>query len=444
MRNLLVLTALLGCVPIDEAGRVDPVLAVSTLTPVTSFGSNPGNLNMYKYVPANMPSNAPLVLLLHGCTQTAQDFANGGWNDLADSAKFYVVYAEQQTANNPLRCFNWAGEYGDPANLVRGQGENMSMKQMIDQMRADYSIDSSRIYVSGFSSGAAFAIVMLATWPDVFAAGASMSGIPYRCATSVQGAYNCQALSSHPELKQTPAQWGDLVRMADPGFAGPWPRLSLWHGESDTIVSPDNLVELVKQWTNVQGIAQTPTTTTMLGMNEHAEYQRGGTTVIETYRIAGMGHATCMGASDPEHACSASASYFEDHGLCSAYHAAHYFGILGPGGGTGGSGGGGGGGSGGGGGGGGGGAGGGGGGGAGGGGGGGAGGGGGGGAGGGRGGFGGTGGSSAGGSGTHGGAEFAGCSLAHPSDSAAPGSGLAPALALLLLGLRRRRGGCRD
>lgn len=64
---------------------------------VTGFGSNPGNLNMYQYVPDSISPSAPLVLVLHGCSQTAQSFANeSGWNLLANKHKFYVVYAEQQ------------------------------------------------------------------------------------------------------------------------------------------------------------------------------------------------------------------------------------------------------------------------------------------------------------------------------------------------------------
>src|SRR5262249_29198245 len=172
---------------------------------------------------------------------TAQQFTAAGWNELADAARFYLVYPEQNSSNNPLRCFNWAGEYGDPANLQRGQGENESIKEMVDKMEADYSIDRNRVYVAGFSAGGAFVSVLLAMWPDVFKAGAIMSGVPYDCATTVQGAYNCQAINQHPELKKTAADWGAAVRMADPGFAGPWPRVILFHGTSDTEVVPDNL-----------------------------------------------------------------------------------------------------------------------------------------------------------------------------------------------------------
>src|SRR5213075_2031838 len=163
---------------------------------------------MYEYVPANLPTGRPVVVVLHGCTQTAAAMESAGWNQLADQYKFTVVYPEQNTANNPVRCFNWAGEYGDTANLVRGQGENLSIIQMVDKAIASHSGDSSRVFVVGFSAGAAFVSVMLATYPERFAGAAIMSGVPYRCATSVNGAYSCQS----PGVTKTPAAWGDLVR----------------------------------------------------------------------------------------------------------------------------------------------------------------------------------------------------------------------------------------
>ena len=102
-------------------------LLLAALAAVADFGANPGALDMYEYVPADLPANAPLVVVLHGCTQSANAMTAAGWNQLADQYQFAVVYPEQSSANNPVECFNWAGEYGDTANLVRGQGENQSI-----------------------------------------------------------------------------------------------------------------------------------------------------------------------------------------------------------------------------------------------------------------------------------------------------------------------------
>src|SRR5436190_4098073 len=106
--------------------------AAGALDPVADFGANPGALKMYEHVPDGLPAGRPLVVVLHGCTQTATSMLDAGWNPLADQLGFAVVYAEQATANNPVGCFNWAGEYGDLADLRRGEGENQSIMSMID------------------------------------------------------------------------------------------------------------------------------------------------------------------------------------------------------------------------------------------------------------------------------------------------------------------------
>ena len=83
---------------------------------------------MFNYVPSGMPAKAPLVLALHGCTETAADYESAGWNALADTYKFYVVYPQQQSANNIESCFNWFGNTsGSTADITRGQGEAASI-----------------------------------------------------------------------------------------------------------------------------------------------------------------------------------------------------------------------------------------------------------------------------------------------------------------------------
>lgn len=327
----LCLVGVLSAGFVDLQAAVDPGPSGSTedvgtpLVRETNFGSNPGNLNMWKYVPANVPPNAPLVLALHGCLQRAADYVNAGWNELADLWKFYVVYPEQRPENNPAYCFNWAGNYGDPTDLIRGRGENMSIKQMVDKMKADYSIDSQRVFIAGFSSGGAYAAVMLATWPDVFAGGAIIAGIPYYCASDLLGAFQCMGQGR----ERTPQQWGDLVRNAYPGFAGPYPPISIWHGTADTIVNPINERELVKQWTNAHGIGQTPDTTDTVNGYPHKVYKNSrGVALVETYDITGMGHGTPIEPGfAPANGCGRPGAYILDRGICSTYHIARAWGL---------------------------------------------------------------------------------------------------------------------
>jgi len=297
-------------------------VAHATLTQVTSFGSNPGALAMYEYVPANLPANQPLVVVLHGCTQTASSMVEAGWNALADQYQFAVLYPQQQSANNPVECFNWAGEYGDVANLTRGQGENQSIMSMIDTEIATHHVDTTRVYVAGFSAGAAFTAVLAATWPDRIAAAAVMSGVAYRCATSVADAYTCQS----PGTSKTPAAWGDLVRAAS--TVGHFPRMQLWQGASDTTVAPMNQGELVKQWTNVWGASQTADETETLAAGTRAAYKVGGNIVVESYTITGMSHAVVVGTDGGVTCPGTAGSYFEDHGICSTLRAAKFFGVV--------------------------------------------------------------------------------------------------------------------
>ena len=187
---------------------------------MTSFGANPGNLLMYTYAPAGAPSNAPLVLALHGCTETASDYEAAGWDAVADKYGFYVVYPQQQSSNNIETCFNWFGNTsGSTADITRGQGEAASIAQMVDYMKSTYSIDPKRVFVTGFSAGAAYAVALLALYPDVFAAGASFSGLPFGCATTLSSAYTCMDSATN----NTPAQWATLAKNALPRLRRPVP-----------------------------------------------------------------------------------------------------------------------------------------------------------------------------------------------------------------------------
>ena len=97
--------------------------AAGSIVQVTSFGSNPGGLRMWKYVPPGMPAHAPLVLALHACSQQAADYVKAGWNELADQYQFYVVYPEQTTVNNGLTCFNWAGSNSNRSSRVSAHSD---------------------------------------------------------------------------------------------------------------------------------------------------------------------------------------------------------------------------------------------------------------------------------------------------------------------------------
>lgn len=297
------------------AAKADASAGAGTMTVVDDFGSNPGALKMYAYVPASMPANAPLVVALHGCLQSAADYESAGWNELADVRKAYVVYPEQSAANNAQRCFDWF----QATDATRGAGEALSIKQMVDYMLATYSIDGSKVYVTGLSAGGAMTAVMLATYPDVFAAGAVMSGVPYGCASSAYDAVTCMTFGK----TLSPGVWSALVKNGDPGFAGTYPRLSVWHGQSDTTVNEVNAGDLVSQWTALFGLGQTPTVTETVATATHTVFEDGaGRPLVERYSIPGMGHGTAL---DPPHGCGTAQAYMLDEGICSTSLAWAFF-----------------------------------------------------------------------------------------------------------------------
>lgn len=309
------LSALAGAVPAGAAG----------LTQVTSFGSNPGNLAMYEYAPANLPAGAPVVVALHGCTQSASDyFANSGWQKYADLWGFALVLPQTSSANNSLSCFSWF----DSAKDTRGNGEAASVVSMVSKAVAQYGSDSHRVYVTGLSAGGGLTADLLADYPDVFAGGSVDSGLPAQCATTQSAASPCQTGS----LNLSPAQWGDKVRASDPGYGGPWPRVAIWQGSSDYTVYPVNGTELRDQWTNAWGIGQTASSTQSLpgGTTLSVYNDSSGKAAVELYSISGMAHGLAVHPGSATDQCGATGAYYIDT-ICSSYYTARFWGLDGSG-----------------------------------------------------------------------------------------------------------------
>ncbi|MFF8816018.1 extracellular catalytic domain type 1 short-chain-length polyhydroxyalkanoate depolymerase [Streptomyces pactum] len=285
-----------------------------TIEQVSGFGTNPGALTMYRYTPPGLPSGRPVVVVLHGCTQTAPDYGTrSGWLQLADRWGFSVVLPGQTTLNNLNRCFNWFLT-GD---ITRGRGEAESIRQMADRQLADTGGDRSRVYVTGLSAGGGMTAVMTAAYPDRFAGGGVVAGLPYGCAQAAGSPYVCMYVGA----TQTPDQWGDRVRAAAPaGYTGPWPRMTVVQGTADTTVRPVNMTDLVAQWTDVHGTDRTPDATdTVAGQPHHVYRNAGGTTVVDTYTINGMGHGQPVAPGTGPQQCGSTGPYLLDVGLCAAH-----------------------------------------------------------------------------------------------------------------------------
>ncbi|MFD9290950.1 PHB depolymerase family esterase [Streptomyces sp. NPDC060030] len=324
------LLAVLGAHPAPAAAS-PTAAAAAGLQQVTGFGSNPGSLQMFAYTPDDVPAGAPLVVALHGCTQSAEAYhTNSGWAKYADLWGFDVVFPQTTSANNALSCFGWF----DAAESTRGRGEAASVVQMVEYAKQTYGSDGRRVFVTGLSAGGGMTADLLAAYPDVFAGGSVASGLPAQCATSQAAASGCQ--TGPPKL--SPAQWGDKVRASHPGWTGPWPRVAIWQGTSDHTVHPANATALRDQWTDVWGIGQTPSRTEGLpGATTLSVYDdASGQPAVETFSVSGMGHGLPVDPGSGSEQCGSTAAYFLDT-ICSAYHTGVFWGLdrTSPGGGTG-------------------------------------------------------------------------------------------------------------
>jgi poly(hydroxyalkanoate) depolymerase family esterase len=293
----------------------------SPLVETTEFGSNPGALRMLSFVPEQLPRGAGLVVVLHGCGQTAAGYDLGaGWSTLAKHYGFALLLPEQQAINNANTCFNWFV----PEDTARGQGEACSIRQMIARMVIDHKLDSRRIYITGLSAGGTMTSVMLATYPDVFSAGAIIAGLPFGIATNVR-----EALSGMMQSSPRPAnELGDLVRRATK-HKGPWPKVSVWHGSADRTVNPANADEIVKQWLDVHGLPPAPMSKANVdGYPREVWWNAEGETVVESYTVTNMAHGTPLGVADNDERYGAAGPFLIEAGISSSYHIAKFFGLT--------------------------------------------------------------------------------------------------------------------
>ncbi|MET8867321.1 PHB depolymerase family esterase [Nonomuraea sp. NPDC004580] len=252
-----------------------PRASAAALTEVTNFGNNPGGLRMYLYVPDRPAARPGVLVAMHGCNGWAQGFHQGTeFASLADRHGFIVVYPQaNKSANGMSNCFDvWSNE----ALRHGGGSDPVSIVSMVNYVLQRHSGDPERVFATGFSSGAMETLNLLATYPDVFKAGAPFAGVPYACL----GPAGCG--------DKSPQQWGDLVRNAYPGYTGARPRVTAWHGTNDSVLPYSMLQEEVDQWTNVHGLSQTPTSTD----SPQSGWTRRvyGSGQVEAYTINGAGH----------------------------------------------------------------------------------------------------------------------------------------------------------
>lgn len=277
---------------------------------------NPGGLSAFVEAPAGNPAKA-VVVVLHGCTQRAQDMARAGFSDAAKAYGFVAVYPEQSTSNDATTCFRWYTK----DHAARGKGELASIAALANDAKARFG--ATRVFVAGLSAGGAMAAAALAAYPEVFEAASLQAGIAYGCATSALEGYTC---SSSPKSLSAQA-WGDLVRAAATPSADV--RVQIWQGDADPVVKPQNADALVLQWTNVAGIDATPDAETRDGaVSTKAFHDGSGKARVELDLVAGMAHGTPMTTRGSDAPCGSPGAYAIDAGTCAARGAARFFGLT--------------------------------------------------------------------------------------------------------------------
>jgi poly(hydroxyalkanoate) depolymerase family esterase len=305
----------------DGLNHLSPAATGGPLVETPQFGTNPGDLRMFSYVPADIRPSPALVVVLHGCGQTAAGYDVGaGWSTLAKHYGFALLMPEQQASNNAHGCFNWF----NPDDTGRGQGEACSIRQMIARMVSQHRIDKNSIFITGLSAGGAMTSVMLATYPEVFAAGAVIAGLPYGIATNVREAMSGMLRSP----SRSSGELGSLVRNASK-HRGPWPKVSIWHGSADRTVNPANADEIVKQWLDVHQLPSDPMSEGMVdGYPHQVWWNADGETVVESYSITDMAHGTPLGKAENDERYGKEGPFLIEAGISSSHHIANFFGLT--------------------------------------------------------------------------------------------------------------------
>ncbi|HUP28787.1 MAG TPA: PHB depolymerase family esterase [Usitatibacter sp.] len=277
-----------------DAPRVDvidePVPDAAPATPAgqrfesLSHTSQAGTRQYRLFVPASYRDEPlPLVVMLHGCTQTPEDFAAGTrMNDLGAEYGFFVAYPAQASAANPKKCWNWFKR----SEQQRERGEPSLIAGIVDDLRSRYAIDERRVFVAGLSSGGAMAATLAATYPDVFAAVGVHSGLAHGCAHDLPSALA--------------AMRGGSAGVAVRGI----PTI-VFHGDQDALVHPRNGEEVAAQWMSGKEqstvIVDSALDANGYGYTRRSVHAASPPSRLEHWVIHGAGHAWSGGSPSGTH-----------------------------------------------------------------------------------------------------------------------------------------------
>jgi poly(hydroxyalkanoate) depolymerase family esterase len=255
-----------------------------------SFACAAGSRNYKLYIPRRPHTvRRALIVMLHGGTQDADDFAAGTrMNALAEEHGFIVAYPSQSKAANASLCWNWFTS----ENQMRGRGEPAIIAGITSEIISEYAVDPARVFVAGLSAGGAMAAVMGATYPDLYAAVGIHSGLPYRSAADLPSAF--AAMRGDARLRGRRSG-----RSRGTGDDSPRIRTIVFHGDADNIVHPSNAANMVKAERAGESFERAEARHAAIRAHTRTVTRdKTGAVVVEQWLIHGSGHAWSGGSPD--------------------------------------------------------------------------------------------------------------------------------------------------
>ena len=263
-----------------------PLITASSLIQINNFGPNPTNVTFNLYVPSPLRPSAPLLVYPHWCHGTAQAaYSSKPWRALADSLGFVTIYP-----SSPWQA-DTCWDVSSPQTLAHDAGgDALGIASMVRWTLRNYNVDPERVFVTGVSSGGMMTAVLVGAYPELFAAGSIFAGVPFGC-FSGDGYDVWSDKCAKGTITHTGEEWAALVQAAYPGYAGPRPKMQVFHGDVDEVLNVANYREAVKQWAAVLGTGTVPTLTAAdsprPGWSRNVYGNKG---LFESFLAKGVGH----------------------------------------------------------------------------------------------------------------------------------------------------------
>ena len=294
------------------------------LVEISNFGNNRGNLKMLTHTPKNIKPKVPLVIALHGCGQTAEEFAiQSGWNTLSSSKGFMVIYPEQKVENNINSCFNWFSQ----ADFSKNDGESHSIKEMIQYAVNNYNVDTTKIYVVGLSAGGAMANIVMANYPSLINSGAVLSGIPFKAANNLQSGF----AAMQGNIEKTSETWVSIIKENNPKYKGEYPKVIIFQGIDDPFVHSKNADIIELQWKGVHKLKNDSRVVRKFNENNDVTeiiYNQNNNPIVVKYEINNLGHAMAIDPGVEKYQGGIIGKFAVDKDFHSTYWTAKFFKLI--------------------------------------------------------------------------------------------------------------------